>query len=306
MSKDKESKSKIACINLGYYQVKASNDVCFKSRAKITIDDKNMSSGDILEYNDKKYILEIGQPVLDGDKTSSELTKVFVLTALAKMNDSEDGEFNVLLTAPPISFEQQSKQLPEFLEGEYSVKLNNKPIEIKINKVVVLPETFLIYTVNSPSKLKNGKTLIIDVGGRTTNICILNNCKFSLEDDYTTIPKGMYHICNSIAQGINKDKFTTYDDEDISGYIETRSKMVDDNIDKFEKGYRDHVEEIAKNIAIKSWQIDQYTNVLVTGGGGMVLEDYIKEELFPNAKLSNEPLWDNLKALEVMAKGVFK
>lgn len=301
----KEIKPKVSCINLGYYQVKASEDISFKSKAKETIDDMKMAQGDFIEYNGKNYIMEVGQPMLESDKTTNELTKIFVLNVLAKQYDeATEGNFNVLLTSPPISFRQQSQDLPKFLEGEYKIKHNGHPMTINIKKVVVLPETFLVYTVNNPSKLKGKKTLIIDVGGRTTNICLLTDCKFSL-DDYATIPKGMYHIDSTIAKKINSAKYTNYSDNDVSMERDQKSNILDENKSLVEEVYREHVENIVKEVSVNSWEIDKNAVVLICGGGGIVLEEYI-QEAYPNAKLSNDPLYDNLKALEMMSKEVFK
>ena len=292
-----------SCINLGYYQIKASNNIVFKSKAKLTTDNNNLALGDILELDDKKYIMEIGQPMLKSDKTTSELTKVFVLNVLAKqINETNKGNFNVLMTSPPISFAKQSKDLPEFLQGIYNIKYNGKPYTININKVVVLPETFLVYTVNNPAKLEGKKTLIIDIGGRTTNICLLTDCKFSLED-YITISKGMYYLDNKIAKEINNN-YTTYSGSDIDLLRKQNAKVLEDNSEIINSVYKQYIEEAALEIQKNSWQIDDNTIVLICGGGGIILEQQIKQ-VFSNAQLSNDPLFDNLKALELLSKEVF-
>jgi hypothetical protein len=192
------------------------------------------------------------------------------------------------------------------IQGEVKVGYTaNKEEQLEnIKKVVVLPETFLVYTVNNPSKLKGKKTLIIDIGGRTTNVCLLTDCKFSL-DDYFTISRGMFNVDLTIAKKINTANYTSYNDEDIDLLRKQNAKVLDDNKELIEEVYREHVESIVKEVAINSWQIDNNTVVLICGGGGIILEDYI-QEAFPNAKLSNDPLFDNLRALELMSKEVFK
>lgn len=297
-----------SCINLGYYQIKANQDICFKSKAKVTTDEHNIASGDVLELDDKKYIIEIGQPMLEGDKTTSELTKVFVLNVLCKQLEGEsEGVFNLLVTSPPISFKRQSKELPGFLEGEYNVKYNKEEKKIAINKVVVLPETFIAYVVNNPSKLKNKKALIIDIGGKTTNICLLTDCKFNLDDDYVTLTKGMYHINGKIAKILDENEYTTYSDneEDIELLRENNSDLLTTYKNEIDAVYSEHAEQILKAIQKKAWQIDNNNPILICGGGGILLEKYIKE-IFPHATLSKDPLYDNLNALELMAKGMFK
>lgn len=299
-------KPKVCCINLGYYQVKASNDVCFKSKAKITTDDKQLAMGDILELNGVKYLMEDGTPILEGNKTQDEKTKAFVLNALAKQldNNEDSAIFNILLTSPPSYIRGQSKELPEFIEGEYNIVYNNKPLKITINNAIVYPETFIVYMVNNPSKLKGKKTLIIDIGGKTTNVCLLMDCKFNLED-YITLPQGMYHLDTNIYKMINSTEYTTYKQDDIDMFRNQNAKILDKYKKEIHEIYMEHVKEIVKEINIKSWEIDSYTNILICGGGGLVLEDAI-QEVYPHARLSNEPVYDNLRALEVLAKGVFK
>ena len=69
-------KPRTAAINLGYYQIKANDEICFKSRAELTSDNHNITGGDMLELEGNKYVLEVGNPLLEGDKTVSPLTKV--------------------------------------------------------------------------------------------------------------------------------------------------------------------------------------------------------------------------------------
>lgn len=302
------SKPTVANINLGYYQTKADNGICFKSRATETSKNQNLTLGDIIELGDKCYILETGNPVLVGDKTISPLTKIFVLNALVKMMGKEESEaiFNVAISSPPVSYSLQKEQLPLFLEGTFDIVYNNVAKKIIINKVIVYPETFIAYLVNSPTRLKDKKVIIIDIGGKTTNICRLDKNKFSLKDDYITIQSGMFNIDSKIAGLINsQDLEVNYQEDDVSYIRENNTNKWKKYFNLAEGVYRKHSEDIFSNIRKNSWNLDEDYIVLVCGGGGTVLIKYI-QELFEGAKLSNDPLFDNQKALEVISKGVFK
>lgn len=297
---NKDLKINGACINLGYYQVKASNNITFKSQLKVTKDKHNLVGLDVIEYDGVKYIVGTGEAALDFNKTKSISNKIFVLTALAKMIKKEkEGIFNILITTPPLAYDTQSELLPEYLKGNYEVVYKDEVKNILINEVQVVPETFITYLVNDAEYLKTKMTVIIDIGGRTTNICRLTDNTFVADEDTISFNEGMYNIDLNIAKEALIRLEKSYDGD----FIDLLRKNNDAGWKEIhpiaEEVYKEHVKKIIDMITKNNWIVDENCEILLCGGGSIHLEKQLKEA-FPNARLSNNPLYDNLYGLEAL------
>lgn len=160
-------------INNGYYNVKADNNLIFKS-AYIEIDPKSdeyYSSKDMLEFNGKYYIVGDGMGDYDMDKTLTEANKIFILNVLVKrleLSKKTSGNFTLLLSAPPRSLKGQKIKLYDYLKGIYEVGYHDTKYTIIIEDVRVYPEAILAYIVNKPKFNFRNKVVVIDIGGCVT------------------------------------------------------------------------------------------------------------------------------------------
>jgi hypothetical protein len=270
--------------------------------SRLTIDNYGSIQGcDVLEFDGVKYVIGSGNTNTDMDKSNNEFTKIFVLNMLARFTQDRES-FRVVLSSPPLVYSKQKEVLPEYLiSDDYEVIHNGKKKIISINDVKVYPETIAAYLVNKES-FKGKNVIVLDVGGLTTNGVLLKKNNFN-KDDIFTIKHGMYHLDFKICQYLLSENGFNCEAEDIQYFRDTQDKILDDeNITDIYKGFIDKIVERMDN---KNWNYSKF-DVLVTGGGGKILIDFIRQFALPQAVLSNDPLFDNLKGLDLLAKQVWK
>lgn len=301
------------CINNGYYSYKT-QDLTFKSCCTKTLYDLNIKNNKYITYLNDTYIVGVGNPNLNMDKTFTEESKILMLYTLAQYTQKKE-EFNLILSCPPISFETQARQLPLYLHGKYDVFHMGIEKTIVINEVMLAPESFIIYPINNiDGRYDDSIVFIIDIGGFTTNICKVSNGEFSSED-FITIQNGMWHLDFQISQYINSQYPSincSVDDIQIlreKGLFIKGNKEInymDIEKDNIEFIYQGFINNVINACIQKQWNINVDTyDKLITGGGGKTLFPYIKEMYFNNAILSNNPIKDNYYGLEYIKRSLF-
>ena len=130
----------------------------------------------------------------------------------------------------------------------------------------------------------------MDIGGRTTDICLF---KARAIIDVKTIPTGMLNIYQEIVDHVNTEYVESFKLEDgeqilkdgllINGVYKDNSFIRTILIKNFNS--------IWKEIQLKFNTSLGY--VLLTGGGSCILKQAFKNRLGDNLLISEEPLFDN-------------
>jgi hypothetical protein len=312
----KEEIMQIIPINNGYYNYKTIQNKIIKSCCEKATYKNIRTSGDILTYANSTYIIGVGNPNLHMDKTLDEKTKILILNTLSKFVYNKKESFKLLLSTPPLSYEHQSMELPKYLIGRHNVTIGEyDDMQISIEDCVVLPETFMAYPANNfDGRYDNKILLIFDIGGFTTNVCMITQGAFSgTKDEYLTEQRGMYHIDTEISQLLNsklpqlnctysdiqyfRNQGLTIDSTD-KNYMDVLSKDINEI-------YISFFEDIITKCITKGWNIHAY-NHLITGGGGQILFKTIKSNFLTKAVLGVNPLFDTLNGLQLVAQDVFE
>ncbi|MGE4274405.1 MAG: ParM/StbA family protein [Desulfitobacterium sp.] len=201
-----------------------------------------------------------------------EDTKILFLTSLALA--AEPASELVVTTGLPINQHtpETKQKLTELLTGEHSVRINNgSPKLIKITNIGIVPEgagAYFSELLDDNGIIKNewlSKQLkrVIDIGSRTVNICTIDENNRYLDRDSDTLHYGCLELDN--AAGKNPSK------EDLEEF----ARKLAGDINKRLQSYRP-----AKDV------------VLLSGGGSLVLGDYLKT-YFPISIIVNNPVFAN-------------
>lgn len=303
---------KVLPINCGYYNFKSVDGKIVPTRLAIQDFDMIPSNCDVLEYEGIKYIVGYGEINIDTDKTLTEFLKICTLNMLAKFTDTKE-IFKLVLTSPPLLVAYQKEIIPPYLKGEYEIVHNGKKKFIEIEDVKVFPETLTAYVTNNASGRLNDKdVLILDIGGVTTNGCLIRRGGNFTIDDVFTIKNGMYHLDDEICRHINRKYYQNISIDDVNHFREnglylrgSKENIWMNEIEFIEDTYRKIINEIKIACDLRKWSVD-VLHPIITGGGGKILFNSIKGDYLPHAELSKNPIFDNLIGLAELTKKVYR
>ncbi|OSA88067.1 UNVERIFIED_ORG: exopolyphosphatase [Clostridium botulinum] len=282
----------LSVIDLGNYNVKGINQDKKSIKLKSNISRKYESYPEAFKYikiNGEYTYFEKGSFSLEYVKTNKDYTSQ-LLYAISKLHEEiNEIDTNLTLLLPIGEMKYKNKYIEELKGKSYNVevrtskKLNKK---INIKDILVVPEGYTSYfTLKNEEKV--GSVLLIDIGGRTTNIVamvngepqVLTTCKIGILDFYSKI------------QELNSEK--EYKLEDIERLIkEGKIQITEKQLIEF---MNDVLNEIKLNV-----NLAHYEKVKWTGGGSEVLKDIIENHLPKNCTLIKNPLTSNVEgALEV-------
>jgi hypothetical protein len=153
--------------------------------------------------------------------------------------------------------------------------------------------------------LSGKNVIVLDVGGLTTNGVLIKDGTFT-KDDVFMLRHGMYHLDFDICQylmGNNLDSGFNCVAEDVQYFRDNKDEILE--CEGVMDIYRKFIDEIVEAMDDKNWNYGKW-DALITGGGGKVLFEIIQGFALPRARLSFDPLFDNLRGLELLSRQVWK
>jgi plasmid segregation protein ParM len=251
---------------------------------------------------------------LDQGQFVSRFARVLALTALSRLATSHI-PVNLVTGLPIGHYRQHKEAFTRLLTGQHKVTLvardgSREEKTININKVMVLPQPFgsLFDTmVTEEGKLKDRSFLqkkigVIDVGFRTCDYTISDKMRYSERGSRTTesgIARGFNIIASKLREksGVNIELYRLYQAVE-KGSIKIRGQ-------EFE--LKSLTEQVFKQLATAvanevdrlwadDWDMDA---MIITGGGGSVLEPFLKPqltgELIPAEQQTSDPRFRNVR-----------
>ena len=259
-------------IDLGTYSVKTSTKVSFLSKYTVG---KSFSENNTIEINGINYTLNEGEFSTDWDKSCKENTLILLYAAISK--STNDLINQIVLGLPVQQYKQKRDKLISLVENNRCANVNGK--SILITDVSVAPEgagSYYSVSAKFQDKIKGKQLIIVDIGGRTTDIILMNNGKI---EDVKTVAVGMLNIYSEITDYVNT-KYTQ------SFKLEEGENILDNGL--FIDGeYKDisfvkpilinSFNSIYKELQLKYNLRKGY--VYLTGGGGIKLQQPFKNRL---------------------------
>lgn len=277
-------------VDLGNFSVKTSEKIRFISKVseRETFDEKNTFSIDGV-----KYTIEDGEFVTDWNKSKKENTIPLLYYAIAK--STEDNLNQIVLGLPIQQYKKEKENLKALIENNKikEIVIENKTRNIFITDVEIAPESAASYynlDLETKNKIGNKQLLIIDIGGRTSDICLF---KDKVIKEVKTIPVGMLNIYQEIIDYVNTEYTESFKLED--GEVILREGLF------LNGSYRDisFIKPILLNNFNSIWKEVQLKfnpglgYVLLTGGGSLTLGKAFKNRIGNNLIISENPLFDN-------------
>lgn len=267
-------------IDIGNFAVKTSEGVIFES--KVTTVGEYGTNADRLTLDGKVFFLGEGEEEINAKKFEKENFLPLLLGAICKSTDEDSVDLALGL---PIKQYTQFKQtvIDKLQDKEYDVKFGDTKRKIYINSVKVFPEGvtgYLYFGKNIQDKIGNRDVVIVDIGGKTTDIALI-------KDNRATKPHSMdigtINIYDVISKSIEKDtRFegeVTVDRDKVQDYIDKgfyfkgEKQDINVNINASKELFKKIYNELKLNYPIST------EAVVVMGGGAKLLGSAFKQNI---------------------------
>lgn len=274
--------------DIGSYYAKSSEGKKFENR--ISLDDSVLSGGAMkVDFKGERYLIENGVFDINVNKLIKENLLISIATLIGLSCSDACVDLGIGL---PINFYKKQKKYLEDLireNQEMVVTINGDKKRFLINKCVVIPEAVGVYYSLDPKfiqAIKGREVLIIDIGGKTTDTCIIDSNMTIKKPSTQTI--GMLNLYNNICNAINSNY------PELCVHVEDIRDILDNGLNSFDKeiniGFTDILfEKMVKQIFnfIKLQYEDYQRKIIVLCGGGFVLADRFKKYI-PNIIVNND------------------
>lgn len=285
--------------------ISMSNENIFTMESRIKefetgIDDFNINEK--FEYENKKFISCEGKFENDLLKYNKENYLPLLYFSIAKSTESNNVN---LITAIPASQYKKKDEMKKFIQinNKKTVVINGKKRVITINDVEILPESYATKSIKSlMNKInKNTDTLVIDVGGGTTDISLFNN-QMNLQNA-NSINMGLINIYQNTREYLNitfdlnmslEEAKRIFDGEQqlLNGDFSYKSELVK----RFIRTLVNEIRGIYPNL--------KNCNIILIGGGANILYPTFSK-LYPQT-IVNEDVKLQCQGLYNIAEKLFK
>lgn len=161
--------------NITTVGVSDDKNIVVESRLKEWSNLDELGANEIIEFDSKKYVVEQGQFENNLIKHEKENFLPLMFYTIAKVTDEE--RVKLVVGIPAGQYNTRKDELKEFIkENNFrKIKIGNQIRQIYIEDVLVVPESYGLKANGVMAQCEKGlKTLVVDIGGGTTDIAEFN------------------------------------------------------------------------------------------------------------------------------------
>ncbi len=236
---------------------------------------------------------EIRSRSMSDNHAQEKNTKILLLAALALYVQGKNDEFNVVTGLPPGYYLANKELLADLMKGRHTVHLSIDGVDqektLTVNNVKIIPQPlgtlfdkiFDERGVIRDKDLARSKVGIIDIGFRTTDFAWVDKLEYidKLSHTNTTAMSKVYAI---ISESLH-NKFRIYqEDYDLEEVVHRARIKVDGEIYSLDQVKQEAYEQLTAKILTEMnsiWDKRMLDEILISGGGGSALADYLLPEL---------------------------
>lgn len=258
-----------------------------------------------VEFQGKVYLVgeAVGEEKIKYDISKQSIEHLICIYLSIALFVVKTGITNISLgVGTPLNIyknEALKKEFKQYIQRNrvFNIKVNDKPIYFRINKVFCLPEGVgPIY--KDIDKYRKGKITIIDIGGLNVNYCVFNDLVPQFEQMIIN-NMGVNILMSKIAEKLSSEYGIYISDSDvdqimkdgylyINGEIQPKSKNLIQNLMK------NHLEDIINHGKSRSLTLfNANGKVVFSGGGSIILKEVIKE-LYPSSIVLEDAQFANV------------
>lgn len=290
-------------VDLGNYAVKTSENLHFLSKV---IESNGFYGDKEIIFDNKAIVVGEGEFQTDFNKSMKENTLPLLFSALALSNHYEEC-FEVVLGLPIQQYKANKAEFINFIKENRckQITYKGKTRNIMIVDIEVAPEGASAYynlSLDIRKKIGRKQLVIVDIGGRTTDVCLFKDKQIK---NYKTIPTGMLNVYSDIINTVNEMYTKNFILEDAEEILNNELFIDGETKDRefIKPILKKHFDSIFKELQL-NFDISQ-GYVLLTGGGANVFKKAFSNRL-KNLIVSNDNVFDNVKGFKKVGEQLWQ
>lgn len=284
----------LIAIDHGNYAIKTPRFTFVSGLTEHTV--KPPMSDEILEYGGKFWTLASKRLPYMRDKTQDD--RYFILTLFAIARELErKGQYTpteriqLAVGLPPEHYGSLKEKFADYFKRSGPVRFayKDRTYSILIDQVMVFPQAFAAVVPRSSMVLITLRLFIIDIGGYTTDVLLLQNGKPDLQF-CRSLETGVITMNNDVIRKVSTQYDMRIEDEHIAAVLQERKIYLPEEVkQEIFRAAQSHANDILNQL--RELQVDLRANpAIFIGGGSVLLQPYLSESpLVGSAEFIDSP-----------------
>lgn len=264
-----------------------------------------------LLFNNKYYIPTNQRVTYLEDKTQTD--EYFILTLFAiskevKARNLEISKFeDVILSVglPPSHIGRLGDEfIKYFKKGFVNYEYNGEKFSINLKNILLFPQAYSAIVPDFERYREIKKAYIIDIGGYTADVILLNNG----QPDLTfceSLDFGMIHLFNIIKRKIKLEYGNIPDEMQIDNTLETGEEIYGNMSKIIEEEAEIYIDELFRTLVEMGIDL-KLSHSIFMGGGSLRLKRFIDKSSLIGKKYFIKNINANAVGYELLAKKIYK
>lgn len=266
-------------------------------------------SSEVLEYNGKYYTLTSERISYLEDKTESEDYFILALFAISKeiitrkISTDETISITLAVGLPPAHIGRlQDAFVKYFKRPIVKYKYEGKEFSLNIDNVQLYPQGYAAIVTQYEEIKKISKAYIVDIGGYTTDVILLNRGIPDLSF-CESFPYGVIELYNTIKRKVKNEYGRTPDEAQIDFVIETGDEIYQDMSKRINEEAAAYVDDLFRKLNELGVDLILSHGIFV-GGGSLRFKEYIKRSPYVLKKVFIPSISANAEGYEILATNI--
>lgn len=267
-----------------------------ESRLKKWSELDDLGQNDVIEFENEKYVVEQGEFENNLIKHEKENFLPLMFYAISKV--TEEDHINLVIGIPAGQYNDRKDELKEFIkENNFrKITVNSIKRQIYIDNVLVVPESYGLKANGVMAQCEKGlDTLVIDIGGGTTDIAEFNESSNFVGGD--SIKSGLLDLYRNARKVLsNKPYNLDITLADAKKYFDGDKDLLNKDVSYKQSIMLESIKTIVNDLRGLYPNLSN-SNLILTGGGAEKVYPTFKK-LYPHTI----PVTD----IKANAKGFYK
>lgn len=273
----------LIAIDHGNYAIKTPNFAFLSGLTEHSV--KPPLADEIVEYGGKIWTLSSKRINYMRDKTEDDSFFILSLFAIAKEIEHSGIittgiiPIDLCVGLPPEHYGGQKEKFAAYFKHRpvINFRYNGKTLHIQIRTVEVFPQAYAAIINKIPEIKTNPRTFIVDIGGFTTDVLLLDG-EARLDTRYCrSFESGILVLFNKIRTAVNSKLEYKLEDSQIEAVLLGKNNLLPDEMRNIITVTTvNYTNEILKEFRENDIDL-RYDAVIFIGGGSLLLKDFLSE-----------------------------